>query len=280
MSMRRDPLEEQLQPPDRVHYATGLLLDAQDFQAEQTYHRGRLARALAYLHGYGTIAGLKVEWEGPMSDDEEIAVRPGIALDRLGRTIEVQRDACIRLNRWYQGQPVDDLIQGLHGAPFNGVVADVFVRFVVCERGKTPAFASGPFDALDAVVPSRLRDYYELELVIRKEADPPLPQSQWPPFAGIEEPASQRTATHNAILDAWRDGPDTWTNQGPAPLPEHAVGQETTSVFLARITIPATAGAPGERPTRAEGQAVQVDNDSRPFIYSSGVVASVLGLTT
>ena len=279
MSMRRDPLEEQLQPPDRVHYATGLLLDAQDFQAEQTYHRGRLARALAYLHGYGTIAGLKVEWEGPMGDDEEIAVRPGIALDRLGRTIEVQREACIRLNRWYLGQPVDDLIQGLHGAPFNGVVADVFVRFVVCERGKTPAFASGPFDALDAVVPSRLRDYYELELVIRKEADPPLPQSQWPLFAGIEEPASQRTATHNAILDAWRDGPDAWTNQGLVPLPEHAVGQETTSVFLARITIPATTGAPGERPQRTADQ-VQVDNDSRPFIYSSGVVASVLGLTT
>jgi hypothetical protein len=46
----------------------------------------------------------------------------------------------------------------MFGAPFNGVIADVFLNFVVCERGKTPAFASGPFDALDAIAPSRLRD--------------------------------------------------------------------------------------------------------------------------
>ena len=42
---------------DRLYYAMGVLLDATDFDAEQAYHRGRLARALSYLHGMGTAAG-------------------------------------------------------------------------------------------------------------------------------------------------------------------------------------------------------------------------------
>ena len=45
---------------ERPSYATGILLDAQDFTDEQTYHRGRLARALASLTGGGTLAGLRV----------------------------------------------------------------------------------------------------------------------------------------------------------------------------------------------------------------------------
>ena len=50
----------QLTPPDRVSYDEGVLLDALDFRAEQSYHRGRLARVLAYLFGTGTAAGLEV----------------------------------------------------------------------------------------------------------------------------------------------------------------------------------------------------------------------------
>jgi hypothetical protein len=42
-----DPLYAGPQP-ERAAYATGMLLDAQDFIDEQTYHRGRLARALAF----------------------------------------------------------------------------------------------------------------------------------------------------------------------------------------------------------------------------------------
>ena len=37
------PLQE---GPDRVNYAIGVLLGAEDFQAEQDYHRSRLAREM------------------------------------------------------------------------------------------------------------------------------------------------------------------------------------------------------------------------------------------
>lgn len=275
MSQAADPLEVQLQPADRLNYATGLLLDAVDFRAEQSYHRGRLARALTYLHGHGTVAGLRVEVNAATGDDEELEVRPGLALDRLGRVIEIPADACIRLDRWYRAQPVDDLIAAVG---VNGIVVDVFATFVVCERGKTPAFAAGPFDALDAVVASRLRDYYRLDLVIRKEAEPPLPEAQWPDFAAITDPVDRREAAKESVLDAWKDGPDAWTNEGLAPLQEHVFGQDPTAVLLARVTIPATEAGVGERPVRTAGAAVQVDNNLRPFVFPSPIAPSFLGL--
>src|SRR6185503_14976001 len=118
---RIDPLKAKQQPPDRVFYATGILLDADDFNAEQNYHRGQLARTLAHLHGSGTAAGLKVNWVEASADpqaadaqEEEIQVEPGIAVDRLGRLIEVPRPACIRLRRWFDAQSNDDLVQALY----------------------------------------------------------------------------------------------------------------------------------------------------------------------
>jgi hypothetical protein len=44
-----DALEaaDRLDRPDRPFYDTGVLLGSDDFRDEQTYHRSRLARALA-----------------------------------------------------------------------------------------------------------------------------------------------------------------------------------------------------------------------------------------
>src|SRR5438105_2786296 len=87
---------------DRLAFATGQMLSADDFQAEQGYHRGRLARALASLHGSGTVAGLRVAHVAPTPTvEEQLQVQPGIAIDRLGRLIELPRAACLRLNVWW-----------------------------------------------------------------------------------------------------------------------------------------------------------------------------------
>ena len=51
--------------PLRVSYATGRMLGVEDFQAEQTYHRGRLARVLGAALGTGTLSGLKVTLSTP-----------------------------------------------------------------------------------------------------------------------------------------------------------------------------------------------------------------------
>jgi hypothetical protein len=304
---RTDPLKEKQTSPDRVFYATGVLLDAEDFKAEQTYHRGQLARVLAHLHGSGTAAGLKVLWIKPSDDlnapgaqQEEIRVEPGIAVDRLGRIIEVPRNACIRLDRWFKDQKEDDLVQALYAGneaplvnregvdgvvegtdPVEGVVADLFIRHVVCERGKTPAFAAGPFDALDAVEPSRLRDGYELKLFLRQEhrADDlpsslPMPEKTWP---------TESSRLHASIFEAWHRATDRTETPGVRgaselkPLREHASGQDTTFVFLARVVLPAERMEATPR-IRRKLEDVRVDNHIRPFVYTATALARLTGL--
>lgn len=270
-----DPLTQPLSP-DRVHYATGVLLDAQDFDAEQTYHRSRLARSLTFLHGSGTIAGLEVTVQ-VHAEVEELKVKPGIAIDRLGRLIELpEPGVCLRLNRWYENQTDDDLTQAFHGEPFNGVVADVFLRFVACERGKTPAFATGAFDATDAIVPSRIRDAFEVNLVLRKEADPQLklPRSPFPdlPIVEGETPSDRLRRLQTAIFAAWQEA----SRRGD----EYTEGQDTTSVFLARVTFPATQEETDPRPQRGPNplNPTDIDNYSRSFVYPTGAIAQWLNL--
>jgi len=286
-SKSTDPLAAAPLSPDRVYYATGISLDADDFLAEQLYHRSRLARALFYLHGSGTAAGLRVDWNKPLKPgddaqfpqgrDEEIVVQPGLAIDRLGRLIELPRSACIRVDRWYQSQIADDLTKGFH-LDRGGVVVDVFVRFVSCERGKTPAFESGAFDALDAVAPARLRDSYELTLVIRQEASADLtqhlPQKPWGDFGTGDRQAALQTA----ILNAWHEGSDQWDETGLKPLAEHATGQDPTALFLARLVLPAAAALPGQRPVRSADAVIVPDNSQRSFVYAAGAIARWLEL--
>lgn len=285
---------------DRLFYATGVLLDAQDFQAEQTYHRGRLARVLSFLHGSGTVAGLRVKYDlDAQNQVEQIVVEPGLAIDRMGRMIELPREACLRLDRWYRelaassnSADVDRLsgawhdvnvtqnvITGWQGNPYAGVVTDVFLRFVECERGKTPAFASGPFDALDAVQPSRIRDGYELELVPRPESGATLgnlvPLNPWDNLIGEPDIQKRRALTDEQILDAW-DAPQQ-------PQPEYAAAQaDRTAVFLARVVIQADAPAqPNTAPARPDPlppNAATVDNSKRAFLYTANAVARMLGV--
>lgn len=286
--------------PDRPAYATGMLLDAQDFADEQTYHRGRLARALAHLAGGGTLAGLRVAWRpevaaGPDAHPEEIRVEPGVAVDRLGRLIELPRPACIRLGRWFEAQSADgDAVRlaaygdlgrfasarslATDGAlPARALVADVFVRFVACERGYAPSFAAGPFDALDAVATARLRDAWELQLVPRPDLGDGgrtgLPSTS-PDLAGVADPAVRRDRLHDAVLDAYPASGRAGAVDELEPLAEHPPGIDRSAVFLARAFVPLGAGDP---PLRDGAVPPRVDNWGRRFLPSLRLLASWIG---
>jgi hypothetical protein len=289
---------------ERPSYATGMLLDAQDFSDEQTYHRGRLARALAALTGGGTLAGLRVTHSPATSDagarPEEIRVEPGLAVDRLGRLTEAPRPACLRLQAWFDAEFAVDGGDRLRRAaysnldrflsaravaeagtdsrpliPARGVIADVFVRFIACARGLTPSFATGPFDALDAVATSRVRDAYELHLVSRDGLDDafdglPVPG---PNLAGIPDLGERRARLQDAILDSYPASGRAGREGELDPLPEHPTGIDRTAVFLARVVIPV---GPADPPAR-DGSAVLVDNWRRRFIPSAVLVARWTG---
>ena len=331
MSTRTDPLMDAQLRPDRLHFATGVMLDREDFQAEQLYHRGRLARALALLFGTGTVAGLRVEIEPQPDGDELVRVHPGAAIDRLGRMVEIPRSACMRLGRWLkhlaeededalaaaryfpsdkpaegadttartyrdpnpvrtQAPEADDLPQSpVPGQPGPGpaadrgegegkkaewtawssyLVADVFLRFAPCERGKTPAFATGPFDALDAVAPSRVRDGYELFLVPRAHTHVPTDAWRDVSAAGVE---ARARAAQRVVLDrGWKDAvPNRDDRDQLPPLDEHPLGVDPSSVFLARLFVPLNADADG----RDAAARVLVNNHLRRFAYPGPALA-------
>ena len=46
---------------ERVAYTNGMLLDQADFEAEQSYHRGRFSILASYLFSTGTVEGLNDE---------------------------------------------------------------------------------------------------------------------------------------------------------------------------------------------------------------------------
>lgn len=282
-----DPLERP-GTPERVNYATGVLLQADDFQAEQTYHRGRLAQFARHLIGFGTLAGLRVIAPAQTDNLLELRVEPGLALDRFGRLIEVGGAQCIRLAPWFAAQDAARLRAATHDAPqtalAQAVVVDVFLSAQACGRGKTPSFASGPFDALDALVAARLAENPQLTLVMRMEGNPapgdgppppagdiPLPANFWP---AADATAAQKL---DAVLGSWDVGAATDADQALTPLQEHVLGEDPSAILLARVAIPVTLsrtapgpGVPPPGPTLDTTQGVRVDNSLRPFIYVPG----------
>jgi hypothetical protein len=100
-------------------------------------------------------------------------------------------------------------------------------------------------------------------------------------------PGSTSPATTAASLDAWKKsilagtvGPAAFAPFGPGKAgSEYPPGFDNTSVFLARILIPAAAG-PGAAPTPAWDKIQQPDNSQRLFIFSSALAARWVGLTS
>jgi hypothetical protein len=211
----------------------------------------------------------------------EIEVSPGLALDRAGRMIEAPSTICIRIQPWLANQTVSDLNSALHSG---NIVIDVFATFVPCTSGVTPCFATQDnYDATDAFSPNRLLDSFAMQLVLRTDANPKLPQDPWLP-AG----AAPTTAITPAIAQSLKQtilgasaGPGStapFSPSGTIPA-EYPPLLDPTSVFLARILIPATAGAAGQPPNYNLNQ-ISIDNLSRLFLYPASLVARSIGLSS
>ncbi|HTA55892.1 MAG TPA: hypothetical protein VK755_14205 [Candidatus Acidoferrales bacterium] len=400
--------------PNRVYYSLGRMLGVDDFQADQDYHRGRLARTILQVCGTGTVSGLKVvlnqNWtpntsyptwayivdsntnvqvnlgtsgtsgtneitwpagsgaqildgnvtwtnEGPIvaagwtpnttfsghtvitdpngnlqvltastpfttglempawssiagaavpdgasvnawtclgSAVLEIEVTPGVAIDRVGRIIEVPRPVCIGIAAWLASQAAADLNGALKatsaasGAPLV-IVVDVFATFVGCTRGVTPCFATqDDYDATDAFSANRLLDSFAMQLVLRPDVDftlatPALnlPEDPWYGIGAVTTPPSPSPQTlQQQLLDA-TSGPGASAPFGgmsyPREIPPQS-GLDPSAVFLARIRIPATA-VTGQAPA-ANLTAISIDNFSRLFLYPASLVARWIGLTS
>jgi hypothetical protein len=402
---------DNLNPPpalSRVFYSLGRMLAAEDFQADQDYHRGALARALLQLYGTGTVAGLAVQmpqvWQpgtpyrkwtfvfdssqnvqvntgtvgvsgasvtfnetvggtendgativwtnyGPIAlgsinniwkpstsysapaaivdsnsnvqvvtppssgsfvsgsiqpvwrtgigattsdgtpsqpvwtcvgpSQIEVEVTAGMAIDRVGRMIESPSTVCIFLEPWLTGQAAADLNNAVdsHG----NLIVDVFATFIPCTQGVTPCYASqDDYDATDAFSVNRLLDGFSMQLILRSDANPLLPQDPWKGAGAVPSGAitsAEVQSVQNAILqnNTGPSGTAPFLTNGAVPS-EYPPGFDTSSVFLARLSIPATKIV-GSAPT-FDLTKISIDNNSRLFLYPAALLARTVGLTS
>ena len=81
------------EPPRRVKFFSGMVLDAADLAAEQDYHR-EMRYLHNRLHGYGTVSGLEVT-----VTRGRVRVDPGLAIDGWGREIVLAEPSILRLEQ-------------------------------------------------------------------------------------------------------------------------------------------------------------------------------------
>ena len=225
-----DPMEGRIRP-ERVNYENGVLLDENDFKDEQNYFRGRLGRALAFLHGSGTVAGLEVAES--QAEDHVIVVNSGLALDPIGRLIELPVPYCIRAPEWFAAQDQQDLAESFANSGTGSVVVDLFIRFNVCGRGMTPYLGGGNTEGTDAFTYNRLLDGAAFDMEIRTELAPDWPTPD--PFQGLPpiDPADPPTPAEALTVIKNHKYTQAWDE---AKLG----GASDNRVLLSRLRLPCT----------------------------------------
>jgi hypothetical protein len=98
----------------RVSFEPGMLLGIEATRAEQEYHRRRHNRHAYWLHGSGTVVGLRVALDGedPGDDTTQVKLRliisPGVGVDGLGRQVSVFEPYCVDLRAWLSTVHADE----------------------------------------------------------------------------------------------------------------------------------------------------------------------------
>lgn len=163
---------DELHVNERLNYVLGQVLGVKDFQQEQLYflHKARLHNRS--LHGYGTVWGLDVTTQGT-SEDLEIQVDCGLAIDPLGREVLVDALQCAQLNTWLSAAVAEgeetanrDTLMPVNG---EGSPLGVYVTlcYYPCQTGAQPILGnpcrtdSGENGVIQY---TRIRDEFELQL--------------------------------------------------------------------------------------------------------------------
>ncbi|WP_420125856.1 hypothetical protein [Longimicrobium sp.] len=158
----------QTDPSKRVNYTLGLVLGVDEFQQDQLYHAAGRRGHNRLLHGYGTVSGLAV---GPVTQgaDPEIQVDAGVAVDPAGREIHVPDRMCVKVNRWLDRH--QEALRDLYGnTPSRPIPVAVVLCHRECPTDTVPVPGEPCRSQDDAMQPSRIRESFELKLMLRDDA--------------------------------------------------------------------------------------------------------------
>lgn len=287
----------------RVSYEPGMLLGLEATRAEQDYHRRRATRHGYWLHGAGTVAGLRVSLraEDPGNDTDNVRVRlvvsPGVGVDGLGREVSVAEPYCVDLGAWLTAQHEDAelwgaLIRDGYAVADNLLWLKVTMRYQDCNSGLQPVLATEVNAGTDPVQPSRVADCVLFELVAERPEDAPTEEhlfaahARIKPYGEIEANLGER---ERAQVEAAAGAARTQLELGARLL--HSLGDDNQSLvarqafltdpaqlartLLARIAIRLTPPAP-EPDLIVNPRRIEVDNLVRPFLFNAAALARLI----
>lgn len=120
-----------LHQPMRNNYFDGKFLVARDFSDEQDYHRGHRQMHNAFLHGAGTVCGLRlIQHPSEQCRREFLVIEPGLALDCCGQEIIVPERSLVRVRELIGND--EDLQAQLDGEHH------LFIAIQRCDSGAEP----------------------------------------------------------------------------------------------------------------------------------------------
>jgi 6-phosphogluconolactonase (cycloisomerase 2 family) len=102
-------LECGLPAQEHLNYFTGQFLTERDFRDEQQYHIGKHREHNRYLHGWGTVCGLRVtQHPDAACRTRFVVIEPGLALDCCGREISVPEPIYVDVQKFLASEPKSD----------------------------------------------------------------------------------------------------------------------------------------------------------------------------
>lgn len=191
-------------PYQAVRYHYGMLLGVDDFETDQSYHRGKIRLHQGWLHGFGTVWGLGVSLA---PEAGEVRVAPGLALDGFGRELHVDVLQCLNLPTWYAEHRDDAELAPVVGEDGSiTFTAHVVIRHLACLARPVPALIDTCAGGSSETAYSRVLETAELLLV-------PGPAPAWPRghhllrlAQGLDVPATDEDGNpqpdDQAVLDA------------------------------------------------------------------------------
>lgn len=289
-------------PLKRVSYQAGMLLGLEATCAEQEYHRRHLNRHSYWLHGSGTVAGLRVSAKGDDPGDDitpariRLLISPGIGVDGLGREITVAEPYCIDLGAWLSRQYEDQegrwgaLILDGYDESAGLLWLKVTMRYQDLACGLQPVLATEVNASTDPVKPSRVQDGVLFELLAARPADAAQGDH---PFAAHNALPEWDAALAGKLSQGERDQIEranagskrqlqmaarllhALADDNEALLPRQALtvtAAELARTLLARIAIRLTPA----RELIINPRRLEVDNLVRPFLFNAVTLSQLV----
>jgi len=179
-----------------LRYHFGMLLGVSDFETDQSYHRGKMWLHNAWLHREGVVWGFGVELD---TEHGEIRVKPGLALDLLGRELHLEQDACLSVAAWFEAHREDagfEFTEDPASITFN---AHVVIRFKTCLTRQVPALSEPCEGGATGTAYSRVFETVEIFLRPGSAPERSLPYHRLRLLFGLDQP---RVDEDGAVVEA------------------------------------------------------------------------------